>query len=121
MIQENYKVVIEAEEDGTVRVNGVDQEVMEKVINLINLQITGPKLGSDYLAEVVSIKEYGAFVDLAPGVSGLLHISEIASERINNVQDYLSEGDKVNVRVMEVDRFGKIKLSAKVIAPLEKK
>lgn len=120
-IQENNKVSIEVEEDGTVKVLGSDVKVLDDVVALIDMQLNGPKVGSMYKGTVVTIKEYGAFVDIAPGLSGLVHVSEIADERINDVTKYIAEGDLVDVKVMEVDRFGKIRLSIKAIAPLKPK
>jgi polyribonucleotide nucleotidyltransferase len=120
-IQERYEVSIEITEEGLVKVLGTDVKVLDEVCDLIDLQITGPKIGQDYDATVVSIKEYGAFVDIAQGISGLVHVSELAEERVKDVNEYVSEGDKVKVRVLEIDRFGKIKLSAKAVEPLKKK
>ncbi|MBF0363069.1 MAG: polyribonucleotide nucleotidyltransferase [Oligoflexia bacterium] len=117
-LQEEFKVTIEVDEEGMVKVISSDTKSIESTINIIDLQLNGPELGAEYEAEVVSIKEYGAFVDIASNVSGLLHVSEIAVERVNNVEDYVSIGDRIKVKVVEIDRFGKIKLSAKAIAPL---
>jgi polyribonucleotide nucleotidyltransferase len=85
------------------------------------MQINGPKVGSDYEAKVVTIKEYGAFVDIAQGVSGLVHVSEFTDERVNDVNDYVAEGDTIKVRVTEIDRMGRMRLSAKAVEPLQKK
>lgn len=112
---------MDVQEDGTVKVLGVDVAKIDEVITLADMQINGPKIGSIYKGEVATVKEYGAFVDIVPGLAGLVHVSEIADERVNDVNEYLSEGDKVDVKVMEVDRFGKIKLSIRAIAPLQKK
>ena len=120
-IQERYSVSIEITEEGQVKVLGTDVKVLDEVCELIDLQITGPKIGQDYDATVVSIKEYGAFVDIAQGISGLVHVSELAEERVKDVNEYVAEGDKIKVRVLEIDRFGKIKLSAKAVEPLKKK
>jgi polyribonucleotide nucleotidyltransferase len=120
-IQEEYKVSMEIEENGTVRVLGIDNEKIKKCIEFAELQINGPAMNKDYLATVMTIKEYGAFVDIVPGVSGLIHVSEISDDRINDVNDYLSEGDKISVRVVEIDRMGRLKLSAKVVKPIAKK
>lgn len=120
-IQEKYSVSIEITEEGLVKVLGTDQKVLKDVIALIDLQITGPKIESVYSAKVVTLKEYGAFVDLADGVSGLVHVSEIADERVKDVNEYLEVGDIVDVKVVDVDRFGKVKLSAKAVKPLTKK
>jgi polyribonucleotide nucleotidyltransferase len=120
-IQEGFKVSIEVEEDGTVKVLGSDVKVLDEVVSLIELQLSGPKPGTVYTGTVATVKEYGAFVDIAPGIAGLVHVSEIADERIQDVTQYIAEGDSVQVKVMEVDRFGKIRLSIKAIAPLTKK
>ena len=120
-VQEQFGVTLEVLEDGTVRVLGTDTDVISECIALCEMQINGPAVGSDYEATVVTIKEYGAFVDIVPGVSGLVHISEIADEKVKEVTDYMNEGDKVKVRVIEVDRMGRLKLSIKAIAPMEKK
>lgn len=120
-IQEDFEVSLEVEEDGTVKVLGTDTNIIDEVIALIDLQITGPAVGTEYDATVVTIKEYGAFVDIAKGVSGLVHVSEMADERVKDVNEYLSEGDKVKVKVLDIDKFGKVKLSIKAIKPLEKK
>ena len=120
-IQEEFKVNIEIEEDGTVKTFGTDVKVLEQVNSLINLQINGPAIDSVYDAKVVTIKDYGAFVDIAPGISGLVHVSELANERVKDVNDYVTVGDQVQVKVLDVDRFGKIKLSAKAVTPLTQK
>ena len=119
--QEEFKVTLEVQEDGTVKVMGVDVNNIEKAITHIDLQLNGPKPGTVYKGTVVTIKEYGAFVDIAPGISGLVHVSELSNDRVEDVNQYLSEGDLIDVKVLEVDRFGKIKLSVKAIAPIEKK
>ena len=120
-IQENYEVSIEITEEGLVKVLGTNKENLDTVVNLIDLQINGPKIDTVYNAKVVTIKEYGAFVDIADGVSGLVHVSEMAEERVNDVNEYVSEGDMIDVKVLDVDRFGKVKLSAKAVKPLAKK
>lgn len=120
-LQENFKVTMDVAEDGTVKVLGVDVQKIEEVIALAELQLNGPKVGAVYKGLVVTIKEYGAFVDIVPGLAGLVHVSEIADERVNDPNDYLTEGQQLDVKVLEVDRFGKIKLSAKAVAPVAKK
>jgi polyribonucleotide nucleotidyltransferase len=120
-LQENFKVTMDVAEDGTVKVLGVDVAKIDEVIALADMQLNGPKIGAVYKGVVVTIKEYGAFVDIVPGLAGLVHVSEIADERVNDVNEYLTEGQTVDVKVMEVDRFGKIKLSIRAVAPLAKK
>ncbi len=120
-LQENFKVTMDVAEDGTVKVLGVDVQKIDEVIALSELQLNGPKVGAVYKGTVVTIKEYGAFVDIVSGLAGLVHVSEIADERVNDPNDYLTEGQQLDVKVLEVDRFGKIKLSAKAVHPVVKK
>ena len=120
-LQEDFEVNIEIDEDGTVKVLGVDVEKLDECVTSIDMQINGPKIDAVYDAKVVTIKEYGAFVDIAKGVSGLVHVSEMAEERVKDPNDYVSEGDTIKVKVLEVDRFGKVKLSAKACEPLKNK
>jgi polyribonucleotide nucleotidyltransferase len=120
-LQENFKVTMDVAEDGTVKVLGVDVQKIDEVIALADMQLNGPKVGGVYSGTVVTIKEYGAFVDIVPGLAGLVHVSEIADERVNDPNDYVTEGEQIQVKVLEVDRFGKIKLSAKAVQPIKKK
>lgn len=120
-VQELFDVNIEIDEDGTVRIVGTDKQKIAECLNQIQLQMNGPEVGTQYDAKVVTIKDYGAFVDIAAGISGLVHVSEFADERVNDVNEYVSEGDTIKVQVMEVDRMGRLKLSAKAVEPLKKK
>ncbi len=120
-VQEDFGITMEIEEDGTVKVLGTDPEAITNCIAACELQINGPKVGTIYEAKVVTLKEYGAFVDIVPGVSGLVHVSEISEDRVNDVADYVAEGDMVKVKVVEVDRMGRLKLSIKDVEPLKKK
>ena len=120
-IQESFDVNLDIEEDGTVRVLGVDKDKIAECISLVQLQLEGPAVGTEYEAVVRTIKEYGAFADIAQGISGLVHVSELSDERVSDPNEYVSEGDKIKVKVIEIDRMGRIKLSAKAAAPLVKK
>jgi len=120
-LQENFEVTIECEEDGTIKFFGSDSKVINECRDVVNLQINGPEVGKDYTATVVTIKEYGAFVDIAQGVSGLVHVSEFSDERVNDPNEYVSEGDVIQVRVLEIDRMGRVKLSAKAVESIKKK
>lgn len=120
-LQEKFEVNMEVDEDGTVRIIGTEYDALKECAEVIDLQINGPKIGDTYKAKVVTIKDYGAFVDIAEGVSGLVHVSEISNERVNDVNEYVSEGDFIDIKVVEIDKMGRLKLSAKEIAPLEKK
>ena len=120
-LQESFDLTIDIEESGLLKIIGTDTQKINECIELIDLQINGPKIGEDYDAVAVTIKEYGAFVDIAPGVSGLVHISELANERVKDPFDYIAEGDKLKVKVLEVDHLGRLKLSAKAVEPLPNK
>ncbi len=120
-IQEDFDVNLEVLEDGQVNVLGTNKDEIEACIAHVTLQINGPEVGSIYDAKVVTVKEYGAFVDIAKGVSGLVHISELADERVKEVTDYVSEGDTIKVKVLEYDRMGRLKLSCKAVEPLKPK
>ncbi|OUR97233.1 polyribonucleotide nucleotidyltransferase [Halobacteriovorax marinus] len=120
-LQEDFDVTIEITEEGLVKVLGADKEVLLNCVSAVDLQINGPAVGTVYEATVVTIKEYGAFVDIVPGLSGLVHISELADDRVKDVNEYVSEGDKISVKVIEVDRMGRLKLSVKAVKSLVKK
>ncbi|MCK5883002.1 MAG: polyribonucleotide nucleotidyltransferase [Bacteriovoracaceae bacterium] len=118
-VQEEFPVELDINDDGTVKVLGTDPEIIKACINKVKLQINGPEVGAQFTGTVATIKDFGCFVDVASGVSGLVHVSEIAEERVHDVNDYVSEGDVVEVKVLESDRFGRFKLSIKAVKPLE--
>jgi polyribonucleotide nucleotidyltransferase len=102
---------IDIEDDGTVSVASSDAGSMQKAIDRI-LGITAEaEVGRIYDGKVRKVVDFGAFVEIMPGTDGLLHISQISKERIRAVTDVLNEGDRVRVKVLEVDRSGKIRLS----------
>lgn len=108
-------VKIEIEDDGSIHIASTDPEATKKAIALINEIIAEAEVGKAYKGRVVKIAEFGAFVEILPNTQGLLHISEIAHERVRQVSDVLKEGDSVDVKVLEVDRAGRIKLSRKAL------
>ena len=120
-VQETFEVNLDVEEDGTIKVLGESEEKIQDCIELCLLAINGPEVGENYPATVVSLKEYGAFVDLVPGVSGLVHISEFCDERVEDPREYMSEGDQIQVKLLEIDRMGRYKFSAKAVVPIQKK
>ncbi len=119
-LQSTYEVDIETDEAGKVQIFGSDPEKISECKTVVNLQINGPEVGSEYEADVITIKDYGAFVDIIPGVSGLVHISEFSKERVQDANDYVKEGMKIMVKVIDIDNFGRVKLSAKAVKPLSK-
>ena len=112
-ISERTGAEVEIEEDGTVNIYSSSQESIEKAKTLISGYDFQPEVGEIYEGKVASIMNYGAFVDLAPGVAGLLHVSEMADEFVKDVRKYVNEGDVIKVKVVGVDSQGKIKLSLK--------
>ena len=112
-IVEQTGVKIDIEDDGTVAIASVDEAAARKAMDIIGKIVEVPEVGKVYLGKVVKIMEFGAFVEILPGTDGLLHISQISTERIKRVEDVLKEGDELQVKVLEVDRSGKIRLSRK--------
>ena len=108
-------VKINIEDDGKIHIASSDPEASQKAIEIIERICAEPEVGQVYKGKVVKVTDFGAFVDVLPNKSGLLHISEIAHERIRQVTDVLREGDEVDVKVLDVDRAGRIKLSRKAL------
>ena len=106
-------VKIDITDDGSVSVCGTDQAMMDKAVELIQIIVTDFEEGQMYKGKVVSIKEFGAFIEFAPGKEGMVHISKIARERINRVEDVLTLGDEVKVKCLGKDKMGRISFSIK--------
>ncbi len=112
-IIEETGVKIDVEDDGTIYVASADGVAMQKAIDWINRLTAEAEVGKIYKGTVKKIMDFGAFVEILPGTDGLVHISQLAPERVQNVRDVLKEGDEVMVKVLEVDKTGKIRLSRK--------
>ena len=113
-IIEETKVKIDIEDDGTVYVAGVDQEMLDKAITIIESLTKDVELNEVYMGKVTKILQFGALVEILPGKEGLLHISKISKERVNKVEDVLAVGDEILVKVVEINKEeGKFSLSAK--------
>lgn len=106
-------VKIDITDDGAVSVCGTDQKMMDKALNYIKTIVTDFEAGQIFTGKVVSIKEFGAFIEFAPGKEGMVHISKIAKERINRVEDVLTLGDIVKVVCMGKDKMGRMSFSIK--------
>ena len=119
-IIERTGVKIDITDDGAVSVCGTDAQMMDKAIEMIKIITTDFAEGQIFKGVVVSIKEFGAFVEFAPGKEGMIHISKIAKERINRVEDVLTLGDKVTVKCMGKDKMGRMSFSMKDVAESEK-
>ena len=109
-------VKIDITDDGNVSVCGTDKEMMDKAVEMIQIIVTDFEEGQIFKGKVVSIKEFGAFIEFAPGKEGMVHISKIARERINRVEDVLTLGDVVTVVCLGKDRMGRISFSMKDVA-----
>jgi polyribonucleotide nucleotidyltransferase len=114
-IIEETGVKIDIEDDGTIHIASADPEMTKKAIAIINSICAEAEVGKVYTGKVVRIMDFGAFIEIMPNTQGLLHISEISQERIRQVTDALQEGDVVDVKVLDIDRAGRIKLSRKAI------
>ena len=109
-------VKIDITDDGKVSVCGTDREMMDKAVEMIKMITTDFEEGQIFKGKVVSIKEFGAFIEFAPGKEGMVHISKIARERINRVEDVLTLGDIVTVVCLGKDKMGRISFSMKDVA-----
>ncbi|SEL42694.1 MULTISPECIES: polyribonucleotide nucleotidyltransferase [unclassified Butyrivibrio] len=109
-------VKIDITDDGKVSICGEDKDKMQQAIDMINIITTDFEKGQIFTGKVVSIKEFGAFVEFAPGKEGMVHISKIANERIDHVEDVLTLGDEVKVVCLGKDRMGRISFSMKDVA-----
>ncbi|HET6266260.1 MAG TPA: polyribonucleotide nucleotidyltransferase, partial [Acidobacteriota bacterium] len=115
-IIEQTGVKIDVQDDGTVTIASVDEAQAKKAQEIIQNLTAEAEKGKAYLGKVVRIENYGAFVEIIPGTQGLLHVSEIAPFRVREVRDFLTEGQEINVRVIEIGDDGKIRLSHKEFA-----
>ena len=112
-ITEASGATVDIDDDGTVRVFGQDMAARDAAVAMIEEITAEAEVGAVYTGKVARIVDFGAFVNILPGKDGLVHISQIANERVENVSDHLSEGDEVRVKVLDVDQRGRIKLSIK--------
>jgi polyribonucleotide nucleotidyltransferase len=114
-IIEKTGVKIDVEDDGRVNVASADGAASERAIAMIKELTATPELNASYLGRVERITDFGAFIEIMPGVDGLLHVSEIANYRVKDVRDELKEGEQIMVKVINVDPSGKVRLSRKVL------
>jgi len=106
-------VNIDVEDDGTVTIASSDADAAARAVAMVKWLTEDAEIGKIYRGTVKKIVDFGAFVEILPGTEGLVHISQLARERVNKVTDILKEGDEVLVKVLEIDRQGKIRLSRK--------
>lgn len=118
-LSEETQAQIDIEDDGTILVYGVDKEAADAAVERILAITAEAEVGAIYEGKVIKIVDFGAFVNILPGKDGLVHISQITHERVENVNDYLKEGQDVKVKVLDVDQRGRIKLSIKEVEEAE--
>jgi len=114
-ITEETGVTIDIDDDGNVKIASSDFAAAEVAKNRIEQITADAEVGRVYNGTVIKIMDFGAFVRILPGKEGLVHISQICEERVESVGDKLSEGDEVKVKVLEIDRQGRIRLSMKAV------
>jgi polyribonucleotide nucleotidyltransferase len=112
-IVEQTGAKIDIEDNGTINIASADEAAANKAKEIIRGIVQDAEVGKIYTGKVRKIMDFGAFVEIFPGTDGLLHISQISDQRLEKVTDALKEGDEVLVKVLEIDRQGKIRLSRK--------
>jgi polyribonucleotide nucleotidyltransferase len=110
-------VKMDVEDDGKIHISSSDQTAADEAIRMINEITAEAEIGATYRGVVKKLMDFGAFVEILPGTDGLVHISELAHRRVKTVDEILKEGDVVMVKVLDVDRQGKIRLSRKALIP----
>src|SRR5207253_4244329 len=110
-INEETGTLIDISDDGVVRISTSDLQACQNAIERIKKVTAEVEVGGIYEGPVVKLTDFGAFVNILPGRDGLVHISQISNERVERVSDKLKEGDLIRVKVLEVDRQGRIRLS----------
>jgi polyribonucleotide nucleotidyltransferase len=110
-------VAIDVEDDGTVNVASSDSDAVKRALEIIRGLTTEPEVGAVYKGTVTRVADFGAFIEILPGTDGLLHVSEMAHHRVDKVTDVMKEGDTVEVKVVSVDRDGKIRLTRRELLP----
>ncbi len=112
-IQEQNECVVNIDDDGVVSVSSSDKEKLDAAVTQIKAIVEDPKVGSVFDGKVTKILDFGAFVEFAPGREGLVHISELDWTRVNKVEDVVSVGDKVKIKLFEIDKQGRLNFSIK--------
>lgn len=114
-MSETYGVEIEVEDDGRVFIHSKDWDKVEQAKHEIEAMTEEPEIGKIYKGRVVSITDFGAFIEILPGRDGLLHVSQISDQPVRHASDVFHEGDEVDVKIMDIDSNGKIRLSRKAV------
>ncbi|MBA1333040.1 polynucleotide phosphorylase/polyadenylase, partial [Candidatus Endoriftia persephone str. Guaymas] len=114
-ITEATGATVDITDDGIVKIFSVDKAAGEEAKKRVELITADVEVGTVYEGKVARLMDFGAFVTILPGKDGLVHISQISNERVEKVSDKLSEGDNIRVKVLEVDKQGRIRLSMKAV------
>jgi len=114
-IQSETNTTIEIEDSGVVKIAAFSKQEAEQALKLVKQIVADPEVGAIYEGTVVKITDFGAFVNIMPGTDGLVHISQLANRRVTKVSDVVKEGEKLKVKVLEIGRDGKIRLSHKAV------
>jgi len=112
-------VKLDIENDGTIFISAPNQESAKKALEMIEIIVKDPVVGEVYMGKVIKIMNFGAFVEILPGKEGLVHISNLAHEKVAKVEDVLSEGDLIEVKLIDISPQGKLDLSRKALLPKE--
>lgn len=115
-IVEETGAQVDIDDSGLVTISGTNPEAISKAVEWVKSLVEEPEVGKIYKGKVVTIKDFGAFVNILPGIDGMLHISQIKDEKVNKVEDVLKVGQEVNVKLTAIDDRGKISLSMKKVA-----
>ncbi len=110
-------VEIDIEDDGKVTIASPDEEAARKALEMVKSLATEPEIGTVFKGKVTRLMKFGAFVEILPGVEGMVHISELDVKRVNRVEDVVHIGDEVEVKVIEIDEMGRINLSRRALLP----
>ena len=119
-IQTETDSKLEVDDQGVVKIAAFSKEEADAAVKMIDEIVMEPEVGEIYEGTVVKIMDFGAFVQIMPGTDGLVHISQLADHRVNKVSDIVKEGDRIKVKVLEINRDGKIRLSHKAVLEEEK-
>jgi polyribonucleotide nucleotidyltransferase len=114
-IQSETNTRVEIDDSGVVKVAAFSQEEGDRAKQMIKDIVAEPEIGEIYEGKVVRVTDFGAFVEITPGTDGLVHISQLANHRVKSVSDIVKEGDPLKVKVLEISRDGKIRLSHKAV------
>ena len=113
MEMDNVEVAFDIQEDGIVNIYAVDAEGMDSAVSQVNALTAEIEIGKTYNGKVITVKDFGAFVECIPGKEGLVHISELANERVESVESICKPGDEMKVKCIDIDNQGRVRLSRK--------